>query len=227
MAGHRTSVGEPITRRPVGARENRWIAALARWLARTGITPNQVSILSVVFAASSVICLLAGHWVSSPWRWFLYPTAAALVGLRALCNVLDGLMAVEGGKMTPAGELYNEIPDRISDVFMLAGAGYALPASDWGPGLGWAAAASALLTAYVRSLGANLTGSQEFCGPMAKPQRMAVMAAAFLLSPLELFLGWDGQVLVSALAVVTVGSLLTCVRRTRRILRALEGTWRR
>ena len=33
-----------------------------------------------------------------------------------LANMLDGLLAVEGGQQTKTGELYNEIPDRIADV---------------------------------------------------------------------------------------------------------------
>jgi len=43
-----------------------------------------------------------------------------------VCNLLDGMVAIEGGLKTPAGELFNDVPDRISDPLILVGAGYDL-----------------------------------------------------------------------------------------------------
>ena len=53
------------------------------------------------------------------------------IQLRLIANLLDGLVAVEGGKRTPTGELYNEAPDRIADTAVLVGAGYAVGGSPW------------------------------------------------------------------------------------------------
>ena len=39
--------------------------------------------------------------------------------LRLLCNMMDGLVAVEGGLKSKAGDLFNEAPDRIEDVILL------------------------------------------------------------------------------------------------------------
>lgn len=33
---------------------------------------------------------------------------------RLLCNLLDGMVAVEGGKRSKSGELYNDVPGLIS-----------------------------------------------------------------------------------------------------------------
>ena len=115
---------------------------------------------------------------------------------RLLCNMLDGMLAVEGGLKTPSGELYNELPDRLADLLILVGAGYAIVVP-WGPELGWAAAADGALTAYVRTLGVAAGASQHFVGPMAKPRRMHVLIAACLLSAVETVVGWpEGRVLV-------------------------------
>ena len=43
--------------------------------------------------------------------------------------------------------------------------------------LGFAAALVAVFVAYVRALGASVGAGQCFLGPMAKPQRMALMTA--------------------------------------------------
>jgi phosphatidylglycerophosphate synthase len=72
-----------------------------------------------------------------PWGLLL---AAAAIQLRLLCNLLDGMLAVEGGLKTPLGELYNEIPDRLADVAILAGAGASARDLTVGLALGCAAA---------------------------------------------------------------------------------------
>ena len=143
--------------------------------------------------------------------------------LRLLANLMDGMLAIEGGKRSRTGTLFNEIPDRIADVLLLAAAGYAVTWISWGESLGWGAAVAAVLTAYVRLLGGSLGLTQHFCGPMAKPHRMAVLTAACLLSMIEVAYGYEGRVLAVALAVIAAGSIVTFVRRTRLIARDLSG----
>jgi phosphatidylglycerophosphate synthase len=63
--------------------------------------------------------------------------AAAGVQFRLLCNLLDGMVAVEVGRKTKGGEVFNELPDRASDVVLLVCAGYASAAA---VGPAWAAA---------------------------------------------------------------------------------------
>jgi phosphatidylglycerophosphate synthase len=158
-------------------------------------------------------------------RIALLVVAAAAMSLRLLCNMLDGMLAVEGGLQTPTGELYNELPDRLADLLIFVGAGYAIVAVPWGPELGWAAATTALLTAYVRTLGAAAGASHHFEGPMPKPRRMHVLIAACLLSAIETALGWPvGRALAVALIVIIVGGGVTMVQRLRAVVDDLETT---
>jgi phosphatidylglycerophosphate synthase len=99
------------------------------------------------------------------------------------------MVAVEGGHRTPLGEVFNDMPDRLADLAILLGTGYALAAFPWGIQLGWLAGTLALLTAYVRLLGSSMGVRQYFVGPMAKPHRMAVLTVACVLSTLEPLLG--------------------------------------
>jgi phosphatidylglycerophosphate synthase len=135
---------------------------------------------------------------------------------------MDGMVAIEGGRRTPTGELFNDIPDRFADLLLLVGAGYAVTWISWGEALGWAAGAAAVLTAYVRLLGGAMGATQHFCGPMAKPHRMALLTAACLLSMTEVAYGYEGRVLAVALALMTVASLATFARRVRLIARELS-----
>ncbi len=196
-----------------------------------GLSPNAISVLSLVFAAGAAACLLSlGHTGSSrAVEVALWLGTAVCIQLRLLCNLLDGLVAIEGGKKSPAGGLFNEVPDRIADVLILAAAGgcgaaaltfYHIP-------LGWAAAALAVMTAYVRVLGGTLGAAQSFTGPMAKQHRMAVLTAACLASIAEIRLASEAQpareVLRIALTIIIAGCIITLWRRLRRISAELKS----
>jgi phosphatidylglycerophosphate synthase len=210
-------------RRPLTSRNTKWAAALARWLAEAGFRPNQISLLSMVFAAAAGGCFVLLPHTERPANIFLLTGAAAGIQLRLLCNLFDGMVAIEGGFRTKAGEIYNELPDRIADVFILAGAGYASLWLEWSPELGWAAAVLALITAYTRALGVAAGAAQQFTGPMAKPHRMAVMTAACLVSLGEVLMNLPLRILPIALGLISIGCLWTIVRRTRRIVRELNS----
>jgi phosphatidylglycerophosphate synthase len=217
------SVQVSTGRRPIKTRETRWAQALARWLTRQGARPNQISLLSLLFAGLASVCLIQSGNGADASRITLLVAAALLIQLRLLANLLDGMVAIGGGLRTSAGEVFNEFPDRLSDVLILAGAGYSVPAVVWGPALGWAAAVLAVLTAYVRALGASLGTAQYFCGPMAKPQRMAATTLACLLSGVEIIRGWPPLAMPVALGVIMAGSMMTVSRRIIAIATDLEG----
>ena len=212
------------SRRPLKSREKPWAIALANSLVHVGVAPNTVSLGSAVFAALAGLCLFASGDGGAVFRALLLIVAAAAIQLRLLCNLLDGMVAVEGGRSSKSGEVYNDVPDRLADVLVFVGAGYGLPWAGWGSVLGWSAAMLAVLTAYVRILGGSLGLTQDFCGPMAKQHRMAVMTVACLLSAIEEWVsGRRGVVLTLALALVVLGSIATVGRRLLRIVRALEA----
>jgi phosphatidylglycerophosphate synthase len=212
-----------VERRPLKTRTRGSARALAARLARAGVRPNQISVLGVVFAAAAAAAFVSLLHVDAPLQAVLLVAAAASIQLRLLCNMLDGLLAVEGELASPVGDLYNDVPDRIADVVILAGAGYAI-AWPWGEALGWAAATAAVLTAYIRVLGGALGTRQHFVGPMAKPQRMAVLTVACILSLGELVVGdFDGDVLAVALVAILAGSLVTVGRRLSLVARELQA----
>lgn len=200
-------------RRPIAVRSSAWAQRLASALARTAITPNQISVASVAFAAIGAAVL----------AW--WPTAAGLllcalcIQLRLLCNLLDGMVAVEGGKGSPLGRIYNEFPDRITDTLFIVAAGYACGA----PWLGWLGAVFAIGTAYVRVFGGSLGLTQNFGGIMAKQQRMAVLTVACVVAAIESFWHSERYALLGAAALIAAGSLVTCVTRTRAIAAQLRA----
>lgn len=200
-------------RRPIAARGAGWTKGLLRLLLATPITPNQISVLSCVFAALGAWALIAS--TGRPW---LGIAAALCIQLRLVCNLMDGLVAVEGGRSSKLGGLYNEFPDRIADSLLIVAAGYAVGEA-W---LGWAGALAAALTAYIRATGGALGLPQDFRGPMAKQHRMAVLTLACIIVPFEAWLGGHYAILV-ALWIILIGSIVTCGTRTLAIARQLEA----
>ena len=208
-------------RRPLKVRQVSLMAACARWLSNKQVTPNQISITSVGFALLAAACILlipAMHTAA----WLPAIGAAVFIQGRLLCNLFDGMVAVEGGKSTPSGELFNDIPDRVADPIIMVAAGYAIGDISWGVSLGWCAGLLAVMTAYIRTLAASIDAPVNFQGPMAKQHRMAVMTAACILTAVESLI-WETQLsLLCALIVISVGCLITCVGRTVSAYRFLE-----
>lgn len=208
-------------RRFLKTRQARWANVLAQKLSRTSIKPNQISILSIIFSFLAAVSLLM---LNEPMRIerasIFYVFAALFIQLRLLCNMLDGMLAIECGLKTKTGEIFNELPDRISDSMILICAGYAV-SLEWGV-LGWASAILALGTAYIRLLGVSLNTNAYFNGPMAKPHRMFTLTVACLLSAILNPLRWDEVIMMVALVVIAMGSLVTCVRRIYLIVKEIN-----
>ncbi|MFT3690359.1 CDP-alcohol phosphatidyltransferase family protein [Paenirhodobacter sp.] len=210
-------MADTATRRPLASRQSRWAARAVRWLAATRITPNQISIAGM--GAALVAGL--GFWAAGTGagRWLFLLLGAAGCQIRLLCNLFDGMVAIEAGRAAPDGGFWNEFPDRVSDGLILMGVALGLGL----PGLGWAAVSFAFLTAYVRELGVTCGGGADFAGPMAKQHRMAVITAAALLSLAEPLWDGRGQVLSAALWLVTLGAAATALRRALRLVRKLRA----
>lgn len=213
-----------VTRRTIPTRSRTWAKDLAQMLQTAGLRPNHISIASIVTAAIGALALIVSGDTPDGTRYAMLIVASIMIPLRLLCNMLDGMLAVEGGLQSPTGDLYNELPDRFSDILLIAGAGYAARELDFAVTVGWIAASLAVLTAYVRTLGAAQGLSNHFAGPMAKPQRMHVLIGACLLSLLELVLNWDtGIVFMIALVIIAVGSAVTIAMRLQRIVADLNA----
>ncbi len=204
---------EPSSRRPLTSRSTGWARFLAGVLIRSGASPNAISVISMLFAAGGAALLV---WL--PNAMGLLATAAC-VQLRLLCNLLDGMVAIEGKRQSPTGALYNEVPDRVADSLFIVALGYAIHQ----PSLGWLGALAAAVTAYIRVLGGSLGLPQDFRGPMAKPHRMAVLTAACVLGAIELWVSGTQWALTAGAWIIAVGSLLTCVTRVAAISRQLRA----
>ena len=201
-------------RRPLASRNTFWAASATRLLLRTPITADHISLLGIVFSALAGWALVVAP--TSPWAFL---AAAVGIQLRLLCNMLDGLVAVEGRRSSYNGPLFNEVPDRIEDSIIIIAFGYAA-GLDW---LGYVTALFAIFTAYIRALGGTLGFGQDFRGPMAKPQRMAALTIGCVGAFAEALIAGTQYVPQVALITVAAGALWTAGRRLSAISSQLKA----
>src|SRR5437773_4808182 len=211
-----------IDRRPIATRNRKWAQSATAWLASRNVSPNAISI------AGMGACIAAGlalALTSVEYNRIFWLVAALGAQFRLTANMLDGMVAVLSGRASKVGELYNEVPDRVSDAAVFIGAGYA-----WGGNiaLGYIATILAIFTAYVRAAGKIAGAPNEFCGPMAKQHRMLVITlicvyAATTPRSWQIITLNNSQigVMTLGLIVIVLGCVITVVRRVARIAHAL------
>ena len=141
-----------------------------------------------------------------------------LVVLCIQLRLLANMLAIEGGKQSKVGILYNEVPDRVADSLFIVALGYAI-AMPW---LGWLGALLAAKTAYIRVLGGANGLAQSFSGPMAKQHRMFVMSLGCLIVAAELYFNGSLNILVITAYVIAIGSGITCITRALAIAKQLK-----
>ena len=111
-----------IDRRPIATRNRKWAQSATAWLASRNVSPNAISI------AGMCACIAAGlalGLTSVEYNRIFWLVAALGAQLRLTANMLDGMVALASGRASKVGELYNEVPDRVSDAAVFIGAGYA------------------------------------------------------------------------------------------------------
>lgn len=212
---------EPTSRRPIAEAFRRTAQGATRLCLRLAVHPDAISYLSIIAAALAAVCF----WKSGQNLWLLF-LAPLFCYLRLWCNMLDGMVALASGKASWRGEILNDLPDRISDVLIFAGAAH----SGWmNPIIGYWAAIFALLTAYAGMFGQAVGVQREFSGWMSKPWRMVALHAGAWITLGCLW--WnDGSIPFAGLTVldwacltVVAGCLQTMIMRLRRIMAALRA----
>jgi phosphatidylglycerophosphate synthase len=212
-----------IDRRPIATRNRKWAQSATASLATRNVSPNAISI------AGMCACIVAGIALAitsiTDYR-ILWLIAALGAQLRLTANMLDGMVAIASHRTTQTGELYNEVPDRVSDAAVFIGAGFA-----WGGNvtLGYVATILAIFTAYIRAAGKIAGAPNEFCGPMAKQHRMLVITLVCIYAAIAprswqiiTFNDFQLGVMTFGLAVIVVGCVITVIRRLSRIAHTLK-----
>src|SRR6266568_5766721 len=217
------SAPQTIDRRPIATRNRKWAQSATAWLASRNVSPNVISIAGMCACIAAGIALSLTSIADYRVLWLI---AALGAQLRLTANMLDGMVALASGRASKTGELYNEVPDRVSDAAVFIGSGFAFGGN---PMLGYIATILSIFTAYIRAAGKMAGAPNEFCGPMAKQHRMFVITLICLYSAavprawqIFHFGNLEVGVMSFGLALIIAGCLITIVHRLNRIARALR-----
>ncbi len=211
---------QPAWRRPIAQAFRRTAHVPVRWCVRLGIHPNLISYFSIVASAAAGLCFWQAEAVPG-----LLIAAVVFCYLRLWLNMLDGMVALASNTASRAGEIANELPDRISDVIIFVGVAHSGLCH---PLLGYWGAIFALLVAYVGTLGQAVGVQREFSGVMAKPWRMVALHVGAWIT-LGLLWWGDGGIRYGRLTIldwtllaIIAGCVQTIGIRLARILHALQ-----
>lgn len=172
----------------------RAMAAIARPLARAGVSPNAVTVAAFVAAAATVPLATVAP-------------AAACVALIAsgLLDALDGAVAVQAGRTTKVGFFLDSALDRLSDA-ALPVALAAVAGDPVGAELAVAAVAATWWLEYVRARGSLADEpARQVVTPGERPTRMILTGVGLGLPPLALAALWGQVVIVGGSALFLFG----------------------
>jgi phosphatidylglycerophosphate synthase len=168
-------------------------AAVARPLARAGVSPNMVTVAALLMALAAVPLAAVDGWIG--------PAAACLaVTLSGLLDSLDGAVAVQAGRTTKVGFLLDSALDRIADVAYPAALALAAGGGAW---IAVGATAACWWLEYVRARGslAGVTG-KPLITPGERPTRIILTAVGLGLPVLATAALWAHVVIVGGSAAL-------------------------
>jgi archaetidylinositol phosphate synthase len=177
---------------PPGGFVGGWLraaGAVARPLARAGVSPNMVTVAALVVALVAVPLAAIDGWIG--------PAAACLaVTISGLLDSLDGAVAVQAGRTTKVGFLLDSALDRIADAAFPA----ALAIAAGGETAAWlavGATAACWWLEYVRARG-SLAGvaGKPLITPGERPTRIILTAVGLGLPMLATAALWAHVVIV-------------------------------
>lgn len=180
-------------------------------LARTRITPNQLTTAGVSLCLSSSVLVYFEYRNEKLFFWL----GALVFVIGSLLDILDGALARAGGKATPLGAFVDSTTDRMGEAAMLGAIGlvFMRHGDEFALGATFAAVAGSFLVSYTRAR-AEALGLRGDVGLSSRAERVVIVTAGLVLAPWGL-LPWAIYVLTAS-AWVTVLQRILFVRKQLR-----------
>lgn len=181
------------------------------WLARIGVTANQVTI------AALLLSLWTGLLIARRHGGRVLLLLPVVLFARMALNAMDGMLAREHNQKSALGAILNELGDVIADV------GLYLPLAvvpEFDPWLVIGVVILSILTEMTGVIGVQIGASRRYDGPLGKSDR------AFLFGLMGLLLGFHipvSRLIFWLLLLMILLSALTIFNRARRALLELKS----
>ncbi len=157
------------------------VRKIAKFLAAVGISPNLLSVASLVFAVlAGLFFFFAGNAPHLPFNPILL-LAGVFVCLSAFLDGIDGVLAREIGNAGKKGDFLDHVLDRYSDMFIIGGiilGGYVHPRWE----IGAIALIGVLLSSYMGTQAQAVGLSRVYGGLIGRVDRLLIIIVATLLN---------------------------------------------
>jgi len=191
----------------------RLIEPVADWLVGHDVQPNTITTIGALCSVSGGIIYGTGHIRTGGW----------FLGLTALFDVLDGVVARRTNRSSPFGAFYDSTLDRVADGFVLGGLAvfFATRVQGW---VGTTMVVVCILgligtfvTSYTRARAETL-GVDAKVGVLQRPERVVLLSAPQAFFGLAL----DGLVLIGIIVLLTITAWITAAQRMAAVHQAVQ-----
>lgn len=191
----------------ISDRAHRLAEPVARVVAKTGISPNAITI-------TGFLLIVGVAWVLSQGYFLI---GGFLVIIASSCDFIDGALARVTAKSTRFGALLDSTLDRYSEAVLLFGLlwFYVWQGATTETLLIFAIIVGSLLVSYVRARAEGL-GLDAEVGIMRRTMRILALALGLMLSPIEpalLVILWILAILTHVTAVYRLTHVWRCTRK--------------
>lgn len=178
---------------------------IADWLVRQRVHPNTITVVGTLFTVGGGVLYGTGHILTGGW----------LLGITALTDVLDGMVARRSNLSSVFGAFLDSTLDRVSDGAVLGGLAvfYALNPQHHSVIMVVVCLAGiigAFLTSYTRAR-AEALGLDAKVGMLQRPERVVLLSVPQAFFGLTL----NGWVLAIIIVVLTITAWITVVQRVK------------
>jgi phosphatidylglycerophosphate synthase len=192
------------------------VQPVIRWLLRSGIRADQLTMISAALGATSGVAIAFGRFALGGWLFLL----------SGILDALDGRIARLRNDSSKAGAAMDSILDRYTDSFVLIGLAWYYRDS-WVLALALFAFLGSSLVPYIRARGEGL-GIELKVGVMQRVERVLTLGACVALGPLlePLFVPSDQLdqhwLAIGGLFILSVSSNATAITRFVALMRVLR-----
>jgi hypothetical protein len=196
-----------------------WTHNLGLFLAQHNVTPNDISLLGVMFAATSGAAFYFSLQPLALDRAVLLLIAATAIQLRRWTGRLHAIVSRESIQPRPHPIFY-DLPNRIAEALILVPAGYAVHKLPFAVELGWSAAFLGMFGAYLHLMGKESPEGKFVV--MIRNFPMMLLSAACVLSLFDSAVYRTGTMLWIALIILNAAAVATIWQSTLRIVHTEE-----
>lgn len=147
-----------------------FLLPLAKGLRGVGLTPNGVTVISLLFAIAAAVSFALAD-ATKPW---LLLVGAAAVSTNAILDGLDGRLARLTNTQTKRGDYLDHVVDRYADLAILLGLTLSPLANEtWG----LFAIVGTFLTSYMGTQAQALGLGRNYAGWLGRADRLVILIA--------------------------------------------------